>query len=104
MVELDASSPAHTSVPVPSGLLKTAFLVSNLQDEPALKVWTEEQEQLGGWLESCRGVWVRAMRTQRRDGWERPAAHTHTHTRVTHTPSRLGGLDHTCPGAHLVCR
>lgn len=38
MVELEASSPAHTSDPVPSGLLKTAFLVSNLQDEPALNV------------------------------------------------------------------
>lgn len=47
MVELEASSPAHTSVPVPSGLLKTAFLVSNLQDEPALNVCTVEQEQLG---------------------------------------------------------
>lgn len=47
MVELEASSPAHTSVPVPPGLLKTAFLVSNLQDEPALNVCTVEQEQLG---------------------------------------------------------
>ncbi len=47
MVELEASSPAQTSVPLPSGLLKTAFLVSSLQDEPALNVCTGEQEQLG---------------------------------------------------------
>ena len=73
MVELEASSPAHTSVPPPVGLLKTAFLVSSLQDEPAAKVWTGEQEQLGGWPESCRGVRVRAIRTQRSHGLERPA-------------------------------
>lgn len=47
MVELEASSPAQTSVPPPLGLLKTAFLVSSLQDEPALNVCTGEQEQLG---------------------------------------------------------
>lgn len=47
MVELEASSPAQTSVPPPSGLLNTAFLVSSLQDEPALNVCTGEQEQLG---------------------------------------------------------
>lgn len=73
MVELEASSPAHTSVPPPSGLLKMAFLVSSLQDEPALNVCTGEQEQLGSWLESCCGVRFSAMRTQRRDGLERPA-------------------------------
>lgn len=72
MVELEASSPAHTNIPVPSGLLKTAFLVSNLQDEPALNVCTVEQEQLGGCMESGRGVRVRAIRTQRSDGFERP--------------------------------
>lgn len=77
MVELEASSPAHTSVPVPSGLLKTAFLVSNLQEEPALNVCTVEQEQLGSWVESCRGVWVRAIRMQRSDGFERPATSIH---------------------------
>lgn len=38
MVELEASSPAHTSIPAPPGLLNTAFFVSSLQDEPALKV------------------------------------------------------------------
>lgn len=51
MVELLASSPAHTSVaPSPAGLLKTLFLVSNLQEDPAVKVWTGEQEQTGVWL------------------------------------------------------
>lgn len=53
MVELEASSPAHTSVPAPSGLLNTAFLVSSLQEEPALNVCTGEQEQPGVWAESC---------------------------------------------------
>lgn len=48
MVELEASSPAHTSVPLPAGLLKTAFLVRCLQEEPAPNVCTGEQEQLGG--------------------------------------------------------
>lgn len=47
MVELEASSPAQTSVPTPSGLLKTAFFVSSLQEEPALNIWTGEQEQMG---------------------------------------------------------
>ncbi|TNN38736.1 hypothetical protein EYF80_051092 [Liparis tanakae] len=58
MVELEASSPAHTRVPPPPGLLNTAFLVSSLQDEPAENVWTGEQEQLGRWAESCCGVRV----------------------------------------------
>lgn len=47
MVEVEASSPAHTSVSPPSGLLNTAFLVSSLQDEPTLKVCTGEQEHRG---------------------------------------------------------
>lgn len=76
MVELEDSSPAHTSVPPPAGLLKTAFLVSSLQEEPAAKVCTGVHEQLGGWVESCRGVRVSAIRTQRRDGLERPATNT----------------------------
>lgn len=88
MVELEASSPAQTSVPPPSGLLNTAFLVSSLQDEPALNVCTGEQEQLGSWLESCWGVLFRAMRTQRRDGLERPAGETGRFIQETHSTDR----------------
>lgn len=73
MVELEASSPAQTSVPTPSGLLKTAFFVSSLQEEPALNIWTGEQEQMGSWPDSCSDDLFRAIRAQRRNGLERPA-------------------------------
>lgn len=52
MVELEPSSPAQTKVVSVAGHLKTVFLVSNLQDEPAVKVWTGEQEQTGAWAAS----------------------------------------------------
>lgn len=52
MVELEPSSPAHTRVESVAGLLNTAFFVSNLEDEPAMKVWTGEQEQTGAWAAS----------------------------------------------------
>lgn len=76
MVELEASSPAHTNIPLPSGCLKMVFLVSSLQDDPALNVCTGEQEQLGSWLESSWGARVSAIRTHRTVWWERPAAWT----------------------------
>lgn len=54
MVELDPSSPAHTSVELSlAGLLNTAFFVRSLQEDPAVKVWTGAQEQTGVWAASC---------------------------------------------------
>lgn len=72
MADCVASSPAHTRAPPPCGLAKTAFLVRSLQDEPALKVCTGEQEQPGGSPSSRCGVRVSAIRTQRTVGWSRP--------------------------------
>ena len=72
MVELEASSPAQTSTLPPAGLGNTAFLVSSLQEEPALKVWTGEQEQAG----PC---WVSSISTQRSQGLERPGVKGYIH-------------------------
>ena len=84
MVELEASSPAQTSMAPPAGLGNTAFLVSSLQEEPALKVWTGKQEQAGpcseeeaGW-----GARVSSMSTQRSEGLARPGVKGDIHRRV----------------------
>lgn len=74
MVELEPSSPAHTRVESVAGLLNTAFFVSNLEDEPAMKVWTGEQEQTGTWAASWWALRLSSIRTQRKDGLVRPAS------------------------------
>lgn len=73
MVEFVLSSPAHTNVdPSPAGLLKTAFLVSNLHEEPAVNVWTGAQEQAGGWPLADSGLRLSSIKTQRNAGFDRP--------------------------------
>ena len=89
MVELEASSPAQTSRAPPAGLGNTAFLVSSLQEEPALKVWTGEQEQAPPGREPCRegtswGARVSSISTQRRDGLERPVVKGYIHHLIIH--------------------
>lgn len=72
--ELDASSPAHTkTLPSSSGLWKMAFLVSNLQVGPALKVWTGLEEHTTSSEASVSGLQVSSIITQRTHGLFLPA-------------------------------